>query len=647
MSCCTSNNNESISILNKTREAAVCAQTNCASAEESAEAAALSAYAAAVSAGQSAASAALSEIYLGPKATAPTTDNDGGPLQEGMQYFNTTDSVLYIWNGTAWQSSAFNEFTNFTATGTTTARNLVTRAIDIINVKDFGAVADGVTDNTSAFQSAINFCGSNKKSLHIPGGRYYFDGGKLTVNSGIVIFGDGKDNSVLVFGGTPVKETITRITWSPEYNSGDYTNNSDSPIAWGIRVFAQNAILRDFSIITNEDASINYPLPFSSYTNYPKSNYDYGIIVQRENVLLHGIRSAGVWSDAALILDGSNVGGFGDGFNAYDCDIFGFWGLKIVGAQGQPLGGNNYNNLTSLDTRSSAGLSDVNIFGTNIGDTSCHLRLFINGIKKGVRQSDINGGALYINGQVFQNTAKRIQGHRFYGCRFASSNPYVYFLNYVNRVEFLSCHSEYRFGFYGTDGVTLLTANDCKITVTENSRKVVYFGGEKSGESDDRTFNNLTDNVQIINEYGYDNTTRRLTTDKLSIQSTWIPRISAAIAGTPTYATQYGYYTRVGDLVCAWGRITLSSKGGISGNLTIEGLPFTVANLNSSYDPSVTFGAVSQVTASPMGGVANNNTKTIALLKMGSGSTLANLSDSDITDSSRMDFSCYYITSEA
>jgi len=65
MSCCPTNNNESISILNRTREAAVCAQTNCASAEESAEAAAISAYAASVSAGQAAASAALGVIIQG------------------------------------------------------------------------------------------------------------------------------------------------------------------------------------------------------------------------------------------------------------------------------------------------------------------------------------------------------------------------------------------------------------------------------------------------------------------------------------------------------------------------------------------------------------------------------------------------------
>src|SRR6056297_3551929 len=40
--------------------------------------------------------------YLGPKASDPTTDNDGDPLTEGDIYFNTTDNVLKFYSGTAW-----------------------------------------------------------------------------------------------------------------------------------------------------------------------------------------------------------------------------------------------------------------------------------------------------------------------------------------------------------------------------------------------------------------------------------------------------------------------------------------------------------------------------------------------------------------
>jgi len=58
---------------------------------------------------QAAAEAALDEFtdtYLGAKASDPTVDNDGNPLTTGDQYFNTSDNVLKIWNGSSWQAAA-------------------------------------------------------------------------------------------------------------------------------------------------------------------------------------------------------------------------------------------------------------------------------------------------------------------------------------------------------------------------------------------------------------------------------------------------------------------------------------------------------------------------------------------------------------
>lgn len=43
--------------------------------------------------------------YLGDKASDPTVDNDGDALVEGVLYFNTTTSVLRVYNGTAWQDA--------------------------------------------------------------------------------------------------------------------------------------------------------------------------------------------------------------------------------------------------------------------------------------------------------------------------------------------------------------------------------------------------------------------------------------------------------------------------------------------------------------------------------------------------------------
>lgn len=57
-----------------------------------------------------------------------------------------------------------------TATGSTTARTLANRFSDVINVKDFGAKGDGVTDDTAAIQAAFN--SAVGKKVIFPAGVY-------------------------------------------------------------------------------------------------------------------------------------------------------------------------------------------------------------------------------------------------------------------------------------------------------------------------------------------------------------------------------------------------------------------------------------------------------------------------------------------
>ena len=117
------------------------------------------------------ASDGFSQVYLGAKDTAPTTDNNGNPLIVGALYFNSTSDTIYAWDGTAWDvATNFNETTPFLSTGSTTARTLANRFADVVNVKDFGAVGDGVADDTSAFVLAL----SNQAAIAvIPSGNYY------------------------------------------------------------------------------------------------------------------------------------------------------------------------------------------------------------------------------------------------------------------------------------------------------------------------------------------------------------------------------------------------------------------------------------------------------------------------------------------
>jgi hypothetical protein len=79
------------------------------------------------------------------------------------------------------------------ATGSTTTRTLANRFSDIINVKDFGAVGDGVADDTAAIQSAINQAQIKGSSLYLPAGIYRTTA-TINITAGVDIFGDSPKN---------------------------------------------------------------------------------------------------------------------------------------------------------------------------------------------------------------------------------------------------------------------------------------------------------------------------------------------------------------------------------------------------------------------------------------------------------------------
>jgi len=100
------------------------ASTQASNAASSATASANSATAAATSATEAAASAdAFDDVYLGSKSSDPSTDNDGAALAAGMLYFNTTNDVLRVYSGSAWQDAAISSTGVVTLTGTQTLTN--------------------------------------------------------------------------------------------------------------------------------------------------------------------------------------------------------------------------------------------------------------------------------------------------------------------------------------------------------------------------------------------------------------------------------------------------------------------------------------------------------------------------------------------
>jgi len=254
------------------------ASTSAGNASSSATAAAGSASSAAASA--AAAATALDNFddrYLGQKASDPTLDNDGNALLTGALYFNTTNRIMRVYDGTQWldASSALpvvmktytfvatagqtvftgNDVNSSplaftapylivslngvelrpTADYTTTSGNTVTltsaaalndevqiqaftsfnvaniqadnvtflqagtgavsrstqaKMRDTVSVKDFGAVGDGVTDDTLAIQRAIDYGYLVAKAVFVPSGTYIC--GQITTYPTTTIIGEGR-----------------------------------------------------------------------------------------------------------------------------------------------------------------------------------------------------------------------------------------------------------------------------------------------------------------------------------------------------------------------------------------------------------------------------------------------------------------------
>ena len=236
----------------------------------------------------------------------------------------------------------------------------------------FGAVANGTTDCTAAFQNAINYVYSIKEGgggvLYVPSGNYYFSG-NLSIPTGVTIQGDWEDWTTSTNG-------VVGTTFMVTANAGNGANSATPFIT-----LSASATIRDVNIwYPNQNPN--------SITGYP-----YTIAIHGDDDVIHDIALVnsyqGIVDSTAQSSTGSkfilstvvgsplsiglNVDGIADVSHADDVRFSpNVWAVsKLAGA---PAAGSSYAswmlaNGTGIQSWRMDGLVDVNntISGYNAG----------------------------------------------------------------------------------------------------------------------------------------------------------------------------------------------------------------------------------------------------------------------------------------
>jgi len=153
------------------------------------------------------------------------------------------------------------------------------------NVKDFGAVGNGVTNDAAAFQAALNAVASTGQAIYVPAGTYII-GSVLSTAGHLNMFGDG-EKSVLDFSGITssssgitVTGTATEIevvssasagnlsvvfATAPSLTTGDVFFLFDNAVLWNsIRSYYYEGEWLECREVSGNTASTTSPL----YTSY-------------------------------------------------------------------------------------------------------------------------------------------------------------------------------------------------------------------------------------------------------------------------------------------------------------------------------------------------------------------------------------------
>lgn len=273
-----------------------------------------------------------------------------------------------------------------TAAGSTTGRTLPDRFADVVNVRDFGAEGDGVTDDTVAIQAAAAVAASSGKPLSLPG-KYLVSGLVLpdsTQIAGSAIFVDAGDGEAQTY--------VVRLgkNCTADYIELEMVNNGNYRFGVGLK----------------DGCSIGRVKVFCSTSDYCNSE---ALIFGGDNILVGFLETKNITrggtigaSKDIVYNDGTSTGITADGKTHYkNITLGGYFldgmiqGLRISRAQHSQIGQGFIRGLPeSIEWTPSNGYNGLYITASDhieIGDVEMDLIM-----EHGIRLAgDDNGGGVY------------------------------------------------------------------------------------------------------------------------------------------------------------------------------------------------------------------------------------------------------------
>lgn len=497
---------------------------------------------------------------LGAKAITKngTTALVSGDIPSGTLVVATYDGTQFVLQSlpaNAIDSSVVSYVPAGTGAVTTTVQAKLRQTV---SVKDFGAVGDGVTDDTAAIQAAID-------SVKINGGTVFVPPGTYLINAPIVLW------SNVTFYGVKGASTISKPTTTTytglstglaksaviylDAASGDTSNS----IVKGLNLFGEKTItigvyLGNSNKIVLEDINTQSVLTGIS----GKSNF----LISMKQVRVNSVAFAFDFSSAddktSLHFDSCYAEACGGGWN---------------------FTASRYSSLTN-----------------------CAADYINTGGKPGNPYGSAAGGNYLTQGYVYVFSASDVVLN---GCGCESSTA-TYIYAESSNVTLNSCRGYLIENYFGA--TTYITAfiqlrgvtpsnvvlNACSFSQIQNQSGVTtqYVKGIYCETPSVQKFVATTWPVVTGYGAGYDyqnlgHTVPNLLStyaqeNNINTTGTWIPTFSSSTGafGSISYSSQVGRYAIIGDMVIANFSITISAVtiGTAGGALQISGLPFTVSN---------------------------------------------------------------------